>query len=124
MDCITPIRLGDSEYRFACIVWENEPLTSGALVKETAAQLGWKKSTTYTVLKNLIGKGVLKNENGIVSAIMKKAQVQQQESTAFVERAFDGSLPQFIAAFLGNQKISQEEAAEIQAILDQYKGDA
>lgn len=117
------ITLGESEYRFACIVWENEPIASGALVKESAATLGWKKSTTYTVLKNLISKGVLQNENSIVTALIKKEEIQQSESAALVDRAFDGSLPQFIAAFLGNQQISAAEAAQIRAILDEYKGD-
>ncbi len=118
------INLGESEYRFACIIWAHEPIASGALVKEAAAQLGWKKSTTYTVLKNLIAKGIVQNENSTVTAIIKKAAVQQSESAAVVERTFDGSLPQFIAAFLGNGQISAAEAAEIEALIQQYKGDS
>lgn len=112
--------LGDSEYRFACIVWANEPLASGELVRLCAAQLGWKKSTTYTVLKNLIAKGILQNENSVVSARVKQEQVRIHESRAAVERTFDGSLPKFVAAFLGGQSISAEEADEIRALLDRY----
>ncbi|MFI3168994.1 MAG: BlaI/MecI/CopY family transcriptional regulator [Faecalibacterium sp.] len=117
------ITLGESEYRFACLIWENEPIGSGALVKEAATQLGWKKSTTYTVLKNLIGKGVLQNDNSVVTALIKKAEIQQAESAALIDRAFEGSLPQFIAAFLGNGQISTEEAAQIRTLLEEYKGD-
>lgn len=113
--------LGDSEYRFACIVWDNEPIGSGALVKLAAERLGWKKSTTYTVLKNLIAKGILQNENSIVTARTKKPQVQQQESRAVVSRAFGGSLPQFIAAFVGDGTLSAEDAAQIRAMLDAYE---
>ncbi len=123
MKDIQSISLGDSEYRFACIIWENEPIASGTLVKEAASQLGWKKSTTYTVLKNLIGKGVVQNENSTVTALIKKAEVQQSESAAVVQRTFEGSLPQFIAAFLGGGQISAAEAAEIEAMIQQYKGD-
>lgn len=123
MNDIRSISLGESEYRFACIIWEHEPIASGALVKEAASQLGWKKSTTYTVLKNLIGKGVVQNENSTVTALIKKAEVQQSESAAVIQRTFDGSLPQFIAAFLGGGQISAAEAAEIEAMIQQYKGD-
>lgn len=113
--------LGDSEYRFACLVWDNEPVGSGTLVKLAAARLGWKKSTTYTVLKNLIQKGILCNEASVVTARVKKSQVQQYESSAVVSRTFDGSLPQFIAAFLGDNDLSAQDAAEIRALLDRYQ---
>ena len=114
--------LGDSEYRFACLVWENEPVGSGTLVKLAADRLGWKKSTSYTVLKNLIHKGILRNEDSVVTALVKKSQVQQYESSAIVSRAFDGSLPQFVAAFLGDNRISDQDAAEIRRMLDACQG--
>ncbi len=114
-------RLGESEYRFACIVWENEPLPSTQLVKLCAEQLGWKKSTTYTVLKNLCGKGILCNQNATVRALVPKEQVQRQASAQVVENTFGGSLPQFVAAFLGQKGISAEEAAEIEAMLAAYR---
>lgn len=111
-------RLAEGEYRFATLVWENEPLPSGQLVRLAADALGWKKSTTYTVLKKLCERGILCNENGTVTALVKQSAVQQQESTAVVERTFGGSLPRFVAAFLNEKPISAAEAAEIRAILD------
>lgn len=115
------VRLGESEYRFACIVWEGEPLTSGELVKRSAQQLGWKKSTSYTVLKNLIAKGVLQNENSVVTSRLKKAEIQRTESAAVVEKTFGGSLPRFVAAFLDGHSLSADDAAEIQAMIDRYR---
>lgn len=112
------LRLAEGEYRFATLVWENEPLPSGQLVRLAADALGWKKSTTYTVLKKLCERGILCNENGTVTALIKQSAVQQQESTAVVERTFGGSLPRFVAAFLNEKPISAAEAAEIRAILD------
>lgn len=116
-----PRSLGDSEYRFACIVWEAEPISSGRLVQLAAERLGWKKSTSYTVLKHLIEKGILCNENSTVTARIKKGEVQRQESSAVVSRTFDGSLPRFIAAFLGENALSAQDAAEIRTLLDRYE---
>lgn len=115
------LRLGDSEYRFAQLVWKHEPVASGQLVKLCAAELGWKKSTTYTVLKNLCNKGVLHNENSLVTALVKENEVQKQESALIVDRAFGGSLPGFVAAFLNQKGISAREADEIQAMIDRYR---
>lgn len=112
------LRLAEGEYRFATLVWENEPLSSGQLVRLAADALGWKKSTTYTVLKKLCERGILRNDDGTVTALVKQSAVQQQESTAVVERTFGGSLPRFVAAFLNEKPISAAEAAEIRAILD------
>ena len=93
-----PLRLADGEYRFACLVWDNEPLPSGQLVALAAEGLGWKKSTTYTVLKKLCERGVLQNADGRVTSLIKKEDVQQAESAAVVDKTFDGSLPRFVAA--------------------------
>ena len=93
-------RLAEGEYRFACLVWANEPLGSGQLVALANEALGWKKSTTYTVLKKLCERGILHNANGTVTALVKQAQVQQEESAAVVQKSFGGSLPRFVAAFL------------------------
>lgn len=90
-----PLRLADGEYRFACLVWDNEPLPSGQLVALAAEGLGWKKSTTYTVLKKLCERGVLQNADGRVTSLIKKEDVQQAESAAVVDKTFDGSLPRF-----------------------------
>lgn len=113
-----PRRLAEGEYRFAALVWANEPLSSGQLVLLAADALGWKKSTTYTVLKKLCSRGILRNEGGTVTALVKQDAVQRQESAAVVDRTFGGSLPRFVAAFLNEKPISAEEAAQIRALLD------
>ena len=119
------LRLAEGEYRFACIVWDNEPLPSGKLVELCASQLGWKKSTTYTVLKKLVDRGVLRNENAVVTAAVSKDEVLQVESRSLVERTFEGSLPSFLAHFMGGRTISDAEADELKAIIDRYReGDA
>ncbi len=112
------LRLAEGEYRFAALVWANEPLPSGRLVQLAADALGWKKSTTYTVLKKLCERGILQNEGGVVTARVKQDAVQRQTSAAVVERTFGGSLPRFVAAFLNEKPISAGEAAEIRALLD------
>lgn len=118
-------RLAEGEYRFACIVWDNEPLPSGKLVELSQERLGWKKSTTYTVLKKLVDRGILRNENAVVTAAVPKEEVLREESRAVVDRAFDGSLPSFLAHFMGGRTISDEEADELKAIIDRYReGDA
>lgn len=115
------INLGESEYRFASIVWEHEPIASGELVKRAEVLLKWKKSTTYTVLKKLCEKNILKNENAIVTAIVKKEEVQKFQSEQLIEKTFSGSLPSFIASFMSDKKLSQVEAEEIKMLIDSYK---
>ena len=118
------LRLAEGEYRFACIVWDHEPLPSGKLVELSQRELGWKKSTTYTVLKKLVEKGVLRNENAVVTAAIPKDEVLREESRAVVDRTFEGSLPSFLAHFMGGRTISDDEADELKAIIDRYrKGD-
>lgn len=118
MSAQQPLRLAEGEYRFACLVWDHEPLPSGELVKRAADALGWKKSTTYTVLKKLCDRGVLQNTGGAVTSLVARQAVQCAESTAVVDKTFGGSLPRFVAAFLNAKTISEEEAAEIRALLD------
>lgn len=113
-----PLRLAEGEYRFACLVWDHEPLPSGRLVTLAADALGWKKSTTYTVLKKLCERGVLQNNGGTVTSVVAKQAVQCAESTAVVDKTFGGSLPRFVAAFLSAKPISEAEATEIRALLD------
>ena len=115
------LRLAEGEYRFACIVWDHEPLPSGKLVELSREQLGWKKSTTYTVLKKLVDRGVLRNENAVVTAAVPKEAVLREESRAVVERAFDGSLPSFLAHFMGGRTISDAEADELNAVIDRFR---
>ena len=114
-------KLAEGEYRFACIVWEHEPLPSGNLVELSLERLGWKKSTTYTVLKKLVDRGVLRNENAVVSAVIPKDDVLRDESRAVIERTFDGSLPSFLAHFMGGRTISDAEADELKAVIDSFR---
>lgn len=115
------LRLAEGEYRFARIVWENEPLPSGKLVELSQQELGWKKSTTYTVLKKLVERGVLRNENAVVTAVIPQEEILREESRAVVERTFEGSLPSFLAHFMGGKTISDDEADALKAIIDQYR---
>ena len=111
----------ESEYRFCLILWEHEPIKSSELVKLCREQLGWKPTTTYTVIKRLSERGVLKNENTIVSALVSKDEVQAAEINEMVEKTFEGSLPAFIAAFTKHQKISEEEIDAVQQMIDRYR---
>ncbi|MBN7771780.1 BlaI/MecI/CopY family transcriptional regulator [Clostridium aminobutyricum] len=115
------LKLCESDYRFACIIWEREPLGSGELVKLCAQHLGWKKSTTYTVLKKLCARGFFKNDNSLVTSLIKQEQVQRYESEKFIERTFGGSLPHFITAFMNEKTLSPKEAEELKKLIDQYK---
>jgi len=115
------LRLCNSDYRFMVIVWEHAPVGSGELVRLCQEQLGWKKSTTYTQIKRLSEKGILKNENAVVEPLVTKEEVQKQESDAFVERTFAGSLPGFLTAFLGGKKLSAHEAEELKELIDHYR---
>lgn len=112
-------KLFDAEYKFASLIWENEPINSTELVKLCAEKLGWKKSTTYTVLRKLCNRGMMQNENTIVTSIIKQSEVQKYESEAIIEKAFDGSLPQFLTAFLGKKKITKKEAQELKNIIEE-----
>lgn len=114
-------RLCDSEYRFMCVVWENAPINSGELVKLCREQLGWKKSTTYTVIRKLCEKGYLTSEEAVIRVTIPREQVETAESACFVERTFDGSLPHFITAFLGGRKLSREEAQELKKLIDEHR---
>ena len=111
----------ESEYRFCLILWEHEPIKSSELVNLCRDQLGWKPTTTYTVIKRLSERGVLKNENTIVSSLVTKDEVQAAEINEMVEKTFEGSLPAFVAAFTKHQKISAEEIDAVQAMIDRYR---
>lgn len=115
------LKLCESDYRFMNVIWENEPVASGRLVELCLKKLGWKKSTTYTTLKKLCDKGFAKNEETIVTSCIPRERVRAYESERFVERAFDGSLPGFLASFLGGKTISEQEAAELKQLIDRHK---
>ena len=115
-------KLGAVEMQFAEIIWANEPLSSGRLVQLCAEKLGWKKSTTYTVLKKLCLRGMFRNENGCVSAVISRAEYDAMQSTQFVEEQFSGSLPAFLAAFTKKKALSPQEIDEIRTLIDKIEG--
>lgn len=112
--------LGTVESRFADIIWQNEPLTSGELVKICEKELNWKKPTTYTVLRKLCERGIFKNEGSMVSSVISREEFYAAQSEKFVEETFDGSLPAFIAAFTKRKNLSQKEIDEIRRMIDTY----
>jgi predicted transcriptional regulator len=111
----------ESEYRFCLILWEHEPIKTTELVALCEKQLGWKPTTTYTVIKRLSERGILENNNKIVTSLVSKDQVQASELNEMVEKTFEGSLPAFIAAFTKHQKISDAEIDEVQQMIDRYR---
>lgn len=115
------LKLCESDFRFMCVVWENEPLTSRRLVELCSERLGWKKSTTYTTLKKMCIKGFAQNVDTVVSSLVAKNDVQAYAGSKFIENTFAGSLPNFLVSFLGSKKISDEEAAELKKLIDEYK---
>jgi len=112
-------KLFDAEYKFVNIIWDNEPINSTKLVKLCADKLGWKKSTTYTVLKKLCDRDILQNKDATVTALVKREDVQRYESRAVLEKTFDGSLPKFLTAFLSGRKLSKREAEELKRIIEE-----
>ena len=116
------LTLSNSDYRFMMILWDNEPVASGVLAEMCLEKLGWKKSTTYTVIKRLIDKGFVKNEKTIVTACVAKEDCQREEARAFIDRAFGGSLPDFLATFLGSGGSSEDVDRELRASIDRHSG--
>lgn len=110
----------ESEYRFCLILWEHEPINSTKLAKLCSERLGWSRTTTYTVIKRLSERGVVKNENAVVTSLVSKDEVQAAEIDELVEKKFEGSIPAFIAAFTKRKQLSQEEVSEIRQMLDNY----
>ena len=115
------IRLCDSEYRFLQVVWEAAPVPSGRLAELCRQRLGWKKSTVYTVLKKMCDKGLLRNENALVTVLVPRERVTAAEAEQFVDRTFGGSLPGFLAAFMSGKKLTAREAEEVKRLIDQYR---
>jgi len=114
-------KIFESEYRFCLILWEHEPATTAQLVKLCQEQLGWKRTTTYTVIKRLGQRGVLKNESGTVTSLISKERAQASEIDELVKKKFEGSLPAFIATFTRHQNISEEELDEVQRMIDRIR---
>ena len=115
------IELAAVQERFADIVWANEPIPSGELVKICEKELNWKKPTTYTVLRKLCEKGLLQNVDGIVSSLLSKEEFYSAKSEQIIEASYEGSLPAFIAAFTSRKKLSKKEVDEIQKMIDDFK---
>ena len=114
-------KIHEGEYRFCLIMWEHEPVTGFELVRLCQNQLGWKKSTTYTVIKRLGERGVLQNNNGTITSLVSKDEAQAYEIGELVEKKFEGSLPAFVAAFTKHQNISEEELDEVQRMIDRIR---
>lgn len=111
-------RLGEIEMKFAELIWEHEPIASGELAALCLKELNWKRTTTYTVLKRLCNKGIFENQKGTVTSLVSKQLFQAKQSEEFVEEAFAGSLPDFVAAFVSQKKLSRDEIEELKRIIE------
>lgn len=114
-------KIFEGEYRFLNILWENEPIASPKLVQLCNEQLGWKKSTTYTVIKKLTEKGIVQSENTIVTSLVSKEEVDRQESEELLQRTSKGNVPAFLAAFFKDRKLSKEDVERIRQMIDQME---
>ena len=112
-------KLFDAEYKLLDIIWEFEPINSTELIKICLEKLGWKKPTTYTMIRKLCGRDILKSENAIVTALIKREQVQKYESEVLLEKSFDNSLPAFFAAFLKDKKLTKQQAEELKGMIEE-----
>ncbi|MCL2121283.1 MAG: BlaI/MecI/CopY family transcriptional regulator [Clostridiales bacterium] len=115
------ISLTPAEEKLATLIWRDAPITSPDLVSIAEKEMNWKKSTTYTVLKKLCDKGVMKNDNAKVSVILTRNELHAKQSRYFVEDTFGGSLPRFIASFFGGKKLSAEQAAELKRLIEEHE---
>ncbi|NLI57459.1 MAG: BlaI/MecI/CopY family transcriptional regulator [Clostridium sp.] len=113
------IKLFDAEFKFLDIIWGIEPVNSTELSKICFQKLGWKKSTTYTMIRKLSQRGILKNEKTIVTSLVKREEIQKYESEELIEKSFDNSLPAFLATFLEGKKLSKKEAEEIKKMIEE-----
>jgi len=114
-------KIFESEYRFCLILWENEPVNSTELVKLCKDRLGWSKATTYTVIRRLAERGIVKNENAVVTALISKEEAQASRLNDMVEETFEGSMPAFIAAFSRSKKLSRREVDQLKQLIDSYE---
>lgn len=113
-------QMGAVESRFADIIWQHEPITSTELAKRSEAELSWKKSTTYTVLKRLCDKGLFQNRQGTVTSLISREEFYSLQSEKFVEETFDGSLPAFLSAFTSRKPLTADEVAQLRRMIDEY----
>jgi len=114
-------KIFESEYRFCLLLWEHEPVNSTKLAALCKDQLGWSKATTYTVIRRLSERGVVKNENAVVSSLISKEQAQRSRLDEMMEETFEGSMPAFIAAFSKSKRLSKHDVEQLQALIDSYQ---
>lgn len=114
-----PLKLFNAEYKFMSIVWVHEPINSTVLTRICEKELGWKKPTTYSMIKKLCERGIMKNEKATVTTLIAKEDVQKYEAGALIHRVFDNSMPSFITSFLQDNSLSEEEAQKIKAVIDE-----
>ena len=114
-------KIFESEYRFCLILWEQEPVNSTRLVELCKERLGWSKATTYTVIRRLSERGVLKNENAVVTSLVSKAQAEESQVDELVEKTFQGNMPAFIAAFSRSKKLTKQEVDQLKTLIDSYE---
>ena len=113
-------KLAEAESKFADLIWDNEPIASGELVKLAAKELDWKSTTSYTVLRRLCDRGLFQNENTVVTSCISREEFDSHKSHRFVEESFGGSLPKFLAAFMGKKKLSESQISEIQKMIEEF----
>lgn len=116
-------KIFESEYRFCLLLWEHEPINSTRLAALCKEQLGWSKATTYTVIRRLTERGIVKNKNAVVSTLVTKEAVQSARVQEMVEETFEGSMPAFIAAFSNSKRLTREEVDQLQKLIDEYRED-
>ena len=114
-------KIFESEYRFCLLLWDNEPVNSTKLVQLAKESLGWSKATTYTVIRRLSERGVVKNENTIVTTLISKEEAQKSRLEEMVEETFEGSMPAFIAAFSKSKELTKNEVEQLKALIDSYE---
>lgn len=117
-------QMTETEMKFAELIWKEEPIGSGELVKLCAGELGWKKSTTYTFIKKLCEQGIFQSENAVVTSLLSREKYLQKQSEDFVEKTYDGSLPKMIAAFIERKRLSRAQIEEIEKMIEEYKSEA
>ncbi len=116
-------KIHESEYRFCLLLWEHEPVNSTRLVEICKESLGWSKATTYTVIRRLAERGVVKNEHAVVSSLISKEEAQKQRLNDMVEETFEGSMPAFIAAFSRSKKLTRREVDQLKSLIENFKED-
>lgn len=119
---MSDLKMGTSEAKFADLIWENEPISSGQLAKLGDSAFGWKKTTSFTVLKRLCDRGIFQNVGGTVSSLISREDFYAKHSREYVQETFGGSLPAFLAAFSSGSKLSDKEIDELKKIIDSMRG--